>query len=124
MQRVAGGQALVETAISIPLLLAMVWAVFGFGRLYTAQLAITNATREGARLGSLGQSPPAIGQAVASYLTGAAVTVPPQVAVTGAGGQAGSPLTVAVMVPVPNPVSIPGLPAVVDLSATATMQVE
>lgn len=118
------GQALVETAVALPLLYAMVWAVFGFGRLYTAQLAITNATREGARIGALGSNPPAIAQAVRNYLSAAAVQGDPAVNVTGAGGQSGSPVKVAVTVPITNPLPIPGLPASVPLSATAVMRIE
>ena len=118
------GQAVVETALVMPVLLAMIWAVFGFGRMYTAQLAITNAAREGARLGALGNNPPSIVQAVQHYLTGAQVPGTPEVNVAGAGGPSGSAVTVALTVPVSNPVPVPGLPALVDLSASATMRIE
>lgn len=120
----SSGQALVETAIALPVLMAMVWAVFGFGRLYTAQLSITNAAREGARLGAMGANPPAIAQAVETYLTSANITEQPQVSVTGAGGQSGAPLTVNLTVPMTDPLPIPGLPPVVPLSATAVMRLE
>ena len=120
----SAGQALVETAIALPVLMAMVCAVFGFGHLYTAQLSITNAAREGARLGALGANPPAIAQAIETYLTAANVTAQPQVAVNGAGGPSGSALTVDLTVPVSNPLPIPGLPTIVPLSAKAVMRIE
>lgn len=118
------GQALVETALAIPVLLAMVWGVMGFGRLYTAQLAITNASREGARLGALGKSPDRIEESVRMYLGGAAVSRDVRVAVEGAGGQPGTLVKVAVTAPVSNPVPVPGLPESIPLSATTVMRIE
>ncbi len=118
------GQAVVETALAIPVLLAMVWGVMGFGRLYTAQLAITNASREGARLGALGKTPSKIDLAVRQYLGGAAIASDVRVAVQGAGGQAGDLVRVAVTAPVSNPVPVPGLPPTIGLSASTVMRIE
>ena len=118
------GQALIETALAVPVLLAMVWGVMGFGRLYTAQLAITNASREGARLGALGKTPVRIEDSVRQYLEGAAITEDVRVAVQGAGGQSGGLVKVAITVPVSNPVPVPGLPSSIPLSATTVMRIE
>lgn len=49
------GQALVEFAMVLPLLLALVTGIVDVGFLYHHQLLLTDAAREGARLGSLGQ---------------------------------------------------------------------
>src|SRR5690554_1734647 len=43
------GQALVEFALVLPLLLVLVIAVFEFGRAWSAYQVITDAAREGAR---------------------------------------------------------------------------
>ena len=47
------GQSLVETAIVVPILLLLVAAVVDFGRIFDAQIVLTNAVREGARYGTL-----------------------------------------------------------------------
>ena len=43
------GQALIETAIALPLLLLVSVSIFEFGRAYQTSQVITNAAREGAR---------------------------------------------------------------------------
>ncbi len=43
------GQALVEVAIALPILLALLVGIFEFARAYNVQQVITNAAREGAR---------------------------------------------------------------------------
>ena len=47
------GQALVEVAIALPILLALLIGIFEFARAYNVQQVITNAAREGAREGVL-----------------------------------------------------------------------
>jgi len=47
------GQALVEVAIALPILLALLIGIFEFARAYNVQQVITNAAREGARQGVL-----------------------------------------------------------------------
>lgn len=53
------GQALVEVAVALPILLALLVGIFEFARAYNVQQVITNAAREGARQGVL----PSMGQA-------------------------------------------------------------
>ena len=50
------GQALVEFAMVLPLMLLMLFALVDFGRAFYSWLLITNAAREGARVGAT-QSP-------------------------------------------------------------------
>lgn len=50
------GQSLVEFALVIPLLLLILMAIIEFGFLFNSYLVISNASREGARLASLGGS--------------------------------------------------------------------
>ncbi len=47
------GQSMVEFAVVIPLLLLLILAIFEFGRIYNAQIEVTQAAREGARAGVL-----------------------------------------------------------------------
>ena len=61
------GQALVEIAIALPILLALLVGIFEFARAYNVQQVITNAAREGAREGVLPNS----GEAVALVRTNA-----------------------------------------------------
>lgn len=63
------GAALLETAITIPLILAVCVSIFEFGRAYQTWQVITNAAREGARLSILADSTdPQIEQAVRDYM--------------------------------------------------------
>ncbi|MCL6634264.1 MAG: pilus assembly protein [Peptococcaceae bacterium] len=50
------GQALVELALVLPLLLVLAIGTMEFGRIFHSYLVITNATREGARVGVLGEN--------------------------------------------------------------------
>lgn len=51
------GQALIEVAIALPILLALLIGIFEFARAYNVQQVITNAAREGAREGVVVQVP-------------------------------------------------------------------
>lgn len=48
------GQALVELAIVLPILLLLIMAIIDFGRVFHGYLAVTTAAREGARQAALG----------------------------------------------------------------------
>jgi Flp pilus assembly protein TadG len=63
------GAALLETAITIPLVLLVTISVFEFGRAYQTWQVLTNATREGARIAILADSTDAqITKTVTDYL--------------------------------------------------------
>ena len=67
------GTALLETALTLPLLLLVTVGIFEFGRAYQTWQVLTNAAREGARLAVLPN--PAAGAVTArvrSYLTAGA----------------------------------------------------
>ena len=70
------GAAAVEFALMLPLLLLLVFGIIDFGRALNAQITITQAAREGARLDALNQ-PNVVPrtQAAAVGLSGVAVTV-------------------------------------------------
>jgi Flp pilus assembly protein TadG len=50
------GQAMVEFALVLPLLLIITFIIIDFGFAFSQWVVITNATREGARLGATGKS--------------------------------------------------------------------
>jgi Flp pilus assembly protein TadG len=70
------GAAAVEFALLLPLLLLLVFGIIDFGRALNAQITLTQAAREGARLDALGRSNVASGtQAAATGLSPVSVTV-------------------------------------------------
>lgn len=63
------GAALLETAITIPLILAVCVAIFEFGRAYQTWQVLTNAAREGARVAILAETTDAqVTTAVRNYM--------------------------------------------------------
>jgi len=65
------GAALLEVALTLPLLLLVTVGIFEFGRAYQTQQVLTNAAREGARVAVLpGQPTGAARSRVTAYLTG------------------------------------------------------
>jgi len=52
-----GGTSVVEMAIVLPLLLLLVFAIGDFGIAYTRWVSLTNAAREGARVGVVFRDP-------------------------------------------------------------------
>jgi Flp pilus assembly protein TadG len=71
------GTALVETALTLPLMLLISVGIFEFGRAYQTWQILTNAAREGARIAILpGTSDDAIEARVRDYLTDGAVDRP------------------------------------------------
>ncbi|HYN92989.1 MAG TPA: TadE/TadG family type IV pilus assembly protein [Pilimelia sp.] len=66
------GAAAVELALVTPLLLLMLFGIIDFGRMLNAQIALTEAAREGARAAALGLPP---GPRVARVVRGIPTTV-------------------------------------------------
>jgi len=64
------GSALIEVALTLPLLLLVAAGIFEFGRAYQTQQVLTNAVREGARVAVLPNQPSgAAATRVTTYLT-------------------------------------------------------
>jgi Flp pilus assembly protein TadG len=64
------GAALLETAITLPLVLLVCVSIFEFGRAYQTWQVLTNAAREGARVAIISSSTDAqITAAVTNYIT-------------------------------------------------------
>lgn len=65
------GAALIEAAITVPIILLISVGIFEFGRAYQTQQVLTNAAREGARIAVIeGTSDDAIRARVQQYISG------------------------------------------------------
>jgi Flp pilus assembly protein TadG len=65
------GAALLETAITLPLVLLVCVSIFEFGRAYQTWQVLTNAAREGARVSVInGNSDEKVTEVVVAYMTG------------------------------------------------------
>ncbi|MFQ5912356.1 MAG: TadE/TadG family type IV pilus assembly protein [Nitrospinota bacterium] len=126
--RATRGQALVEFALTLPLLLLLLLGVVEFARAYFTYHLITNATREGARIGIItGKSGTDVNNAVQNRLSSGGLTATPTITVTGVdGASAGDLTTVAVSYPFQSLSGsfIPGWSGMITLSQTTVMRHE
>ena len=80
MKRLRGqrGAALLETAITLPMILLVSVSIFEFGRAYQTWQVLTNASREGARLAVIeGSTDTNVKARVNEYLTGGGLASQP-----------------------------------------------
>ncbi len=93
-----GGQALIEMALILPVLLLVIGAIIDFGFLFLRYEAVTNAAREGARIAVLpGYQTADVQARVANYLTAGGLTDPAPPAVVVYGSETLTGLTVSVV---------------------------
>ncbi|OPY55955.1 MAG: TadE-like protein [Pelotomaculum sp. PtaU1.Bin035] len=121
------GQALVELALALPLLIFIIMGTMEFGRIFHSYLLITNASREGARAGIISETDPEIKTTVKNVaatlgLTDAQITITPDESFR----TRGIPLTVKVdyTVSLITPVLDAIVPDPFPLTASTTMRVE
>ena len=129
--RSESGASAVEFALLLPVLMMILFGIIEFGLALHRQAILTNASREGARLGIV-QSIPAITTAainaqIDTYLTAAGIppgTVTPRNIVLGT--VTGTPVTVSLTLPYTYAV-LPGLTSItpsINLVATTVMRHE
>lgn len=121
------GQAMVELAIVLPILLLVIMGIIDFGRIYHGHLAVTTAAREGARQAAIGASDLQITEivlAAAAPLPAAALTV--QISPPAASRTSGTAVTVEVRyrLPVLTPVIQALLPSPYTVVGQAVMRRE
>ena len=110
------GSAVVEFAVVAPLFITMVFGMIEYGRMVMVQQMLTNAAREGARVGVLdGATTASVQSSVTTYLSnasisGSTVTVNPSPPSSAGYGQ---PVTVTVTIPF---ASVSWIPAPMFLS--------
>lgn len=69
------GAALIEAAVTIPLLLLVAVGIFEFGRAYQTWQVLTNAAREGARMAAMpGTASADVSERVRAYMESGALT--------------------------------------------------
>jgi Flp pilus assembly protein TadG len=136
------GAALLEVALTLPLMLLVAVGIFEFGRAYQTWQILTNAAREGARVAVLpGSDDEAVEERVMDYLEAGLLPAAAEADITitdteipfgGAGGTTSAsqvevayPFTFMVLQPIAqliNPDSTTGAP--LTMTATATMRNE
>jgi Flp pilus assembly protein TadG len=128
--RSESGASAVEFALLLPLLMMILFGITEFGIGLYRQSILTNASREGARLGIV-QSVPAITTAqinatIDTYLTTAGITPGTVSRAITAGGVTGTPVIVSLTLPYTF-VVLPGLTGItptINLSAQTVMRHE
>ncbi len=123
------GAALVEFTMVLPLLLALIFGIVDFGRAFQSWITITNAAREGARLGTTGGSVSEICNRVQSTaaVSGATCTVTGVPGVTGDDVSVKVDYTLNLITPLGsmmNLLSGNGMSTTFNLSSTAVMRIE
>lgn len=120
------GQAIVETAIVLPVVLLLLVAIVDSGRVFHAWLIVTNAAREGARSASAQQPwttvEPRIDAASGTWTCGVELTCTP----TNIQGTSGDSVSISVSkdVALLTPVMSALWGGTVTLTGDATMQLE
>ncbi|MEK6709809.1 MAG: TadE/TadG family type IV pilus assembly protein [Nitrospinota bacterium] len=122
------GQAMVEFALILPILILLIMGVLDFARAFNVVQVVTNAAREGARSGIIPTNTSAtVTATVNTYLASAGQTgCTTTGANLGSAGAAGDSVTVTVTCPFQalTGTLIPGWTGTINLSQTATMRHE
>ena len=128
MKRISGrrGQAMIEFALILPLLLLVMFAIFQFGFMFYSYISIQQAAREGARSAAVGKNDALITTAItnASTLDPTMLTI--SIAPAPATRLAGSNVTVTVTIPSAQLLKMPLVDAYLptQLTGQATMRME
>lgn len=127
------GATAVEFALLLPILLLLAFGIIDFGRALNAQITLTQAAREGARLEALGQPAAAVtsrAQSAAAGLSGVTVTIVSSCA-PGAGPAANADVTAGYQFSFVTPVGAiaamfggGGFGAPINLTGTGVMPCE
>ncbi|MGE5455239.1 MAG: TadE/TadG family type IV pilus assembly protein [Methylocystaceae bacterium] len=127
MKEREAGQALVEMAIVLPLLLLLLFGMVEVGRIYSTSLSMNSIARDAARNGAVGASDADIRQLIQDRGT---LLVPERVTVTvipqTSDRHRGQALTVKInyLLPINVPVLMSMLPNPFPLQAVCTMRIE
>ncbi|OGL62978.1 MAG: hypothetical protein A3I72_14790 [Candidatus Tectomicrobia bacterium RIFCSPLOWO2_02_FULL_70_19] len=122
------GQATVEFALLLPVLIVLIMGVLDFARAFNVMQVVTNAAREGARAGIIPTNTSAtVTSTVNTYLTSAGQSGCSTTGTNlGSAAAAGATTTVTVTCPLQalTGTLIPGWSGTINLSQTATMRHE
>lgn len=96
------GQALVEMALIMPLLIMLLLGIVEFGRIFNAYLIVANGAREGARAAAVGTTDTGIGMKVFNVSSGLNLSrLSVQISPSASNRDPGSSVTVTVRYSVP-----------------------
>jgi Flp pilus assembly protein TadG len=129
LRRSEEGQAIVEFALVLPVLLATAFAIVLVAELGVARLALQHATAEGARAGALTNDDEAIRETVAAAVTPLpadrihTAIEPPQSESPRNADPRGTLLTVRASYELPVPLGFAGLPSLV-VNASSVRRIE
>jgi Flp pilus assembly protein TadG len=118
------GQALVEFALLVPLLIIIVLGIVEFGRIWMTMQVLSSAAREGARVAAV--TAPTVGlveDAVENVLTAAGYSEP-SITVLGPSSEGEVTVTVQIVYTVITGSIVPGLSGTMTLSRSAVMHWE
>ncbi|MEB3205196.1 MAG: TadE/TadG family type IV pilus assembly protein [Candidatus Sericytochromatia bacterium] len=118
------GQAIVEVALALPILLILIHAVLGVGQVHAAGLALVHASREGARSLAVGRGATVTQGEVRRHLAPLDPSGQTRIAFEGDRAEAGALVRVTLSWDYPSPWRGPGLPEFLPLQASATMRHE
>lgn len=128
--RSESGTAAVEFALLLPLLVILLFGIIEFGIALYRQAILTNASREGARVGIVQSTPPIttaqINAAIDIYLTSAGITPGNVTRTIIPGATTGAPVRVTLVLPYTYAV-LPGLTGItpnINLTAWTEMRHE
>ncbi len=118
------GQALVELALVLPVLLILVMGIAAFGQIVSEYVTVNNAARDGARYASVGYSDSSIVQIIASNISkdNLTITLSPSALNRVRGAQVTATVSYSVHVDIPIISAI--LPNPLRISAKSIMRVE
>ena len=123
------GQAVVELALILPILMLILMGIVEFGRIFMAHQTIANAAREGARTAVLPTSTMSdVSATISAYMTAAGLTGSTNTTATnvGASGTGGDPTSVTVSydLPILTGTIIPVFGPSISLARTTVMRHE
>jgi Flp pilus assembly protein TadG len=120
------GTALLEFALVAPLLVVLLFGTIEMGRVLNSIVLVTNAAREGARRGAVGDSDSQIRTTIDNYLTASGLR-PAQLATTITRDIAGTPPDINVTLTYAQDLVLPTLhlvPNPLPITATTVMRIE
>ncbi|MFP5503295.1 MAG: TadE/TadG family type IV pilus assembly protein [Candidatus Sericytochromatia bacterium] len=125
LSRKEQGQSLVEFGLAMPVMMALLLFIISCGQLFSAQLVLINAAREGARVGAVGSTPEAIKKTAIAYMKQAGLSDEnATIEIKGAQADSGNSVEVSTVYKLSLMVPIPGLPDPVPLKTQALMRIE
>ena len=124
LSRSTWGQALVEFALIVPLLILIVMGIIEFGRLWMTMITLSGAAREGARLAAVtAPDHDAVETAVENVLSAAGLG-PGTITVSGPNAQNDVAVTVEITYTVVTGSILPGFDGDLQLARSAVMRWE